>query len=115
MRKLTVFLLIFFTVGLSIYTAQLVHMVLPTVVNNYVNDFIILPIVLSLGLIAIRKLRNDDTITIPLSLIVALATGYAIYFEYFLPTFYPRYTADIIDVLLYYVSGILFFFVQKKF
>ncbi|NVK51361.1 MAG: hypothetical protein HWD85_00390 [Flavobacteriaceae bacterium] len=100
--------------GTCIYFAALIEIELPRWVRFYVNDFLIIPIVLTIVLYLVRKIGNKEA-TISLLNIVYLSLVYALIFEYWLPTFHPRYTADSIDVVLYFVSGFIFYFLQKKY
>ncbi len=98
--------------GTFIYFAEDLSINLPDVIKFYVNDFLIIPIILIPCLWFLRWSKNDANYTIPLWLIIVLCSGYAIYFEYYLPKYYSRYTSDIIDVILYFASGIVFYFLQ---
>ncbi|TYP96466.1 hypothetical protein C7447_10732 [Tenacibaculum adriaticum] len=115
MRKPLYYYFIFsFVTGTAIYLASFYHFHLPDIIRFYVNDFLIIPIVLTISLITMQKLRNDINYTIPLSVVLYLCAMYAVLFEYFLPKFHLRYTADFIDVILYFLGGILFYYLQKK-
>ncbi|CAM1335148.1 hypothetical protein [Tenacibaculum aestuariivivum] len=100
--------------GSSIYIAQKKEVILPEFVSFYINDFLIIPIVLTLSLYVLRWSRGDKNYQIPLWLILYCSGLYAVIFECFLPNVHTRYTADIIDVFLYFISGYLFFILQKK-
>ncbi len=52
-------------------------------------------------------------IFLSLSLIIVLTLYYSWYFEYYLANINTRYTADYIDVVLYFI-GSLFFYAQQK-
>jgi len=99
--------------GLSIYLAQYYKLELPSIINNYVNDFLIIPIVLSVCLYALRFTRNNNNFTIPLIVVFVLCAAYSIFFEVILPKTHQRYTGDVIDVFLYFLGGLWFFVLQK--
>ena len=101
-------------VGSFIYTAQQFGISLPKIVNNYVNDFLILPIVLTICLFILRWSRGDKGYTIPIGVIMYICAFYGVVFEYLLPKFHSRYTTDFIDVFLYFLGGVVFYFLQKK-
>ncbi len=82
--------------------------------NNYANDLLCIPIVLSLIIWIIRQFRTKKEITIPPFAIAIVVVYYSIYFEYYLPKTNPRYTADMVDVLLYIAGGFLFYFIEKQ-
>lgn len=100
--------------ALSVYSMQKLNVSLPKFVNNYVNDLLCMPLVLGLLTFLIRYFKKDKYFSFPLAFVLLLATYYSIYFEYYLPKINPRYTADWIDVLLYFFSSIAFFFFQNN-
>lgn len=100
--------------GSFIYLAPFLGIQLPNFIRFYINDFLIIPIVLTCCLYIIRKLKGNDFLQISLLNILYLSLLYSIIFEYWLPKFHPRYTSDLVDVGLYFLSGFLFYFSQKK-
>lgn len=100
--------------ALSVYSMQKLNVSLPKFVNNYVNDLLCMPLVLGLLTFLIRYFKKDKYFSFPLAFVLLLATYYSIYFEYYLPKINPRYTADWIDVLLYFFSSIAFFIIQNN-
>lgn len=108
------YFIILFGVFLVIYTLQKFQIPLPSWINNYVNDFLCMPVVLSICLAVIRTLKKDNKLFLPLSAIVSLTIFYAIYFEYYLPKVNVRYTADWLDVLLYFFGAGVFYLFQKR-
>ena len=113
-KSLTYYFIFSICIGSVIYVCEKVEILLPEIVRFYVNDFLIIPIVLYLSLFVIRTLKNDKNIELSLLQILYVCTMYSIIFEYWLPKSHPRYTSDIIDVGLYFLSGMLFYFLQKK-
>ena len=109
----TVVYIIMFLTALTIYVMQLLMIPLPALVNNYVNDLLYLPLVLGAIEFVIRRLKKDNSFKLPLVAVVFLASFYSFYFEYYLPTVNPRYTADWIDVVLYFLGGFAFFFSEN--
>lgn len=104
---------IFCSVAILVHVAQQWGGILPVWANNYLNDFLCMPIVLFLCQYAVRKLKADDQIRLSLPLILTVTLYYAIYFEYYMPHVNLRYTADSLDIVLYF-SGALFFYVVEK-
>jgi len=100
-------------IGLGIYLAQKTGVLLPVFINNYINDFLIIPIVLSICLFVLRLTRGDINFKIPLTLVLLLCIAYSIFFEVILPKTHYRYTADVFDVFLYFLGGLWFFVLQK--
>jgi len=112
MSKLLLFLISL--VAAVIYTLQRLHVGMPGWINNYVNDFLCIPLLLEYMSIVIKKLKNDPNYKFPLAFIFVLASYYSFYFEYYLPAHNPRYTSDIIDVILYFLGGLLYYATNLK-
>ena len=100
--------------GTAIYFASRYNLQIPKIVKFYVNDFLIMPIVLSISLFVLRWSKNDKNYIIPVWIIFYICVMYAVLYEFFLPKVHPRYTADIIDVVLYFISGFVFYMLQNK-
>ena len=100
--------------GTLVYVSDRLGFVLPRYVRFYVNDFLILPIVLYSALFVVRKLKGDTSLQLSGGHIVYMCFMYALFFEYWLPSFHPRYTSDLVDVVLYFFSGLIFYFLQKE-
>ena len=100
--------------GTSVYFLQYFSVPLPRVIRFYLNDFLIIPIVLFICLQVLKWSKNDKNYTISLSLILYLCFLYSILFEFIFPKYLARYTKDFIDVVLYFASGILFYKLQKN-
>lgn len=108
------YFIIVFIIASCIYTAQQLEIALPALINNYVNDFLCLPIVLSICCYLIRIVKRDTYFKLSLFTILSVTTYYSVYFEYYLPKVNPRYTADIIDVLLYFSGALVYYIMQDS-
>ncbi|MEC5165328.1 membrane protease YdiL (CAAX protease family) [Flavobacterium sp. PL11] len=106
--------IIMFLIALVVFVMQHLHIPLPYLINNYLNDFLYIPLVLGGTEFIIRNLKKDASFKLPLEFIVFLSCSYSIYFEFYLPKINLRYTADWIDVILYFISGVIFYFFTKK-
>ena len=100
-----------FFIALTIYIMQRLQFPLPTILNSYLNDLLYIPLVLGGIEFLIRRLKKDSSFKLPLGFVIFLAVSYSFYFEYYLPKINPRYTADWNDIILYFVSGIAYFFI----
>lgn len=100
--------------GTTVYFAQKLKLSLPKIINFYLNDFLIIPILLISCLIFLRWSRQNKNYQIPVWIVLYICGLYALLFEYILPKFHPRYTADIIDAVLYFIGGFVFMVLQKK-
>jgi hypothetical protein len=101
-----IFLILQILLHLNIY--------LPNWVVFYVNDFLCMPIVLFICLKVVHLIWKDPTMRLSLFSIFSLTTFYAIYFEIYLPKVEPRYTGDVLDVVMYVAGSLLFYFLQFR-
>lgn len=101
-------------VAIAIYLAKLGDVPLPNWMYFYLSDLLCMPSVLSVCLAIVRIAKNNTFLYIPPGAIIALTAYYAMYFEWVLPQYNTRYTADIIDVALYSIGSILFYVFQKR-
>lgn len=113
MKRLLWFFIGLIFLGGFVFTLQKLAVPLPLIVRFYVNDFLIVPIVLALCLIVVRWLKSNFFYQLPLVVVLYVSIMYSVIFEWFLPQFHPRYTADIIDVMLYLLGGLVFYMLQK--
>lgn len=102
------YFLVFIGIAIVVYGAQQLSLPLSSPINNHLNDLLCMPIVLKICQYAVRCIKRDEHLTIPIKISVTVTVLYAIYFELLLPKFNDRYTADFIDVVLYFI-GLLFF------
>lgn len=112
-KKLTSYFICCLFIGTSIYFLQIFKVDLPGFINNYINDFLIIPIVLYSCLLFLRWSRNDKKFTLSLLIILYVCLLYSILFEFVFPKYLARYTKDYVDVFLYFASGLLFYKLQK--
>lgn len=84
----------------------------PFILYNF-NDFLCLPIILTLTVCILRYLKRDQDIELSGRLIFGEAIFYSVLFEFLLPIYSMKYTADLIDVLMYGL-GALFYGVMMK-
>ncbi len=111
-KELTYYFVFSILLGGCIYGCEKFEILLPKFVRFYVNDFLIIPIVLWISLFVIQKLKGNTNIQLSLLNILYLCVMYSVLFEFWLPKFHPRYTTDYLDVGLYFLSGMVFYFLQ---
>lgn len=104
------FLLIFIGIQASYYF----EIMLPRWIRFYVNDFLCMPIVLTICFEVVHLIKRDSNIRLSLFSILSLTVLYSLYFEVYLPKVTLRYTADILDVLMYLSGSLLFYFLQFR-
>ena len=103
---------IFLMVASVIYGMQIGGFPLPFWMNDYVNDFLCMPIVLVICRGVVRRIKSNADLSLPLGPVLVLTVFYAFFFEVYLPEFHLRYTRDVIDVLLYFSGSGFFLAVQ---
>ncbi|GGW22167.1 hypothetical protein [Arenibacter certesii] len=86
---------------------------LPSWTAYYMNDLLCMPIVLYMCRYVVRWLKSDDNLNLTLSSIISLTLFYSLYFEVYLPEINDRYTADILDVLMYSLGAAFFYFIEN--
>lgn len=106
------FLLLFIS-ATSVYLLQQVGYNLAPIINNYYNDLVALPLVLSIALWTVRKIKSNPKLQLTIYQCLAMALLYGWFFEIYLPERNPRYTADIIDAGLYVIGAVLFYGWQR--
>lgn len=87
----------------------------PGFIASYFNDFLLVPVVLPILLFFCKKL-NLRLVDIPptfLELIIPLLIWSAL-FEFIFPYFIPKGTADLLDILFYFLGGFLSWMIWNK-
>lgn len=113
MKKITVLFFVSAAIFLAGRLIALTEFDQPWWLRNYLNDLLCMPIILSICLKSVQLLKKDRSIRISLFSALSLAAFYSLYFEIILPRFMERYTADVYDVLLYFIGALLFYFLQE--
>jgi hypothetical protein len=111
-----VYLLFFISFGIFLLNLFLLNLPvqLPVFFSSYLNDLLCMPVVLSICLFLIRKISREKDLRISLFSAFSLAALYSVYFEVYLPEVNPRYTADVLDVCMYFAGALIFWLVQKN-
>ncbi len=99
---------------LLIQSCRKLGVYLPELLNSYGTDLLFMPLLLSFSLWMTRFIKRDKTIilTVPMLLVVLLFVSFI--FEYYLPMRSPIYTADKMDVVMYLLGGIIFYYFQSR-
>lgn len=93
----------------GVYILQHYNIKLPKIINNYLNDFLLLPMVLKICQSLLRYVKSHQYLKLPYTFCFFIALTYSIFFEIMVPEYSIRYTADFWDVIAYFL-GLLFFF-----
>lgn len=83
--------------------------------NSYFTDFFAVPVITNTGLWLQRVfiIKNNYYVLSPLQ-VVFMVVYISLLFEGVLPLISKTYTADWMDVLLYCIGGLFFYFVMNK-
>ena len=114
MRLLNISFILFVLIFILFEALKFTGVTFPIWATSYLNDFLCMPIILTICLKMVHYLTKDRLIKISIAQALALTFFYAIYFELILPQFVDRYTADLVDVLLYFSGAILFLILQAS-
>ena len=80
-------------------------------IHSYLDDVLVLPIVLGIMLLLFRKyIVLDEHYQFPFMYVIASVMLYASVFEYYLPKHSVRFTSDPLDIAAYALGGLFFFF-----
>lgn len=103
-----------FGVALTIYILQWQEVNLPYIIRNHLNNLLCMPVVLTTCLALLQLIKKNYHLTMPIFVITSVTLYYILFFEWYLPKVNPRYTADLIDVLLYISGTVIFYIMQNK-
>lgn len=112
LRKPLIWLI--FATATAVYILQQLNVALPSLINNYLNNLLCMPVVLTLCLVVLQLIKKNYRLTIPIFVIASITVYYIVYFEWFLPKITERYTADPLDAVLYVIGAIAFYVMQKS-
>ena len=113
MRILYTFFGIYFFAFLLIQFRGFLGIDVPDWVLFYGKDFLCMPIVLTICLFFAQRIKKSKKLRLSFLSIFSLTAFYSIYFELYLPEVHLRYTADVVDVLMYSAGSLLFYFSQR--
>jgi hypothetical protein len=86
-----------------------------TLLDNYLDDVLLLPIVLCFALLIQRKLiAKNSNFRFHTFLIIFSVLYFCLMFEGIIPRFNKNYTADWLDCLAYAIGGFVFYQIQTK-
>lgn len=109
----------FWLVGLT--TAYAVHLVLkfgrvpvPPFFSHYFADLLCIPLLLSYTLLFMRWVKQEPDLQLSPTMILVGVAYVSVVFEWVLPHFFSRYTADSWDVVMYGIGGIFYYCFQGR-
>lgn len=86
----------------------------PVFLSSYLADLLCLPFILSFFVLIVRFLKRQETFQLSLPMIAFGVIYISFVFEYWLPHYYPKHTADPMDVVFYALGGVFYFLFQNR-
>ncbi|MDM1548459.1 hypothetical protein HX096_11410 [Empedobacter falsenii] len=84
--------------------------------NHYLTDIFAVPAMTHLGSYIISKVKyNNQLYTYPTSYLVITAFVLSFLLEYLMPKFSSNYTADILDIVCYFIGIIFYLKIHKPY
>ena len=83
-------------------------------VNSYLNDFLCMPIILTICLVGVRYLKRIPQFKLSPVMIFGMTAFYAFLFEFVLPNSNRIYTADWVDVIMYFLGAFFYWAYWKR-
>ena len=78
--------------------------------SSYFADALCLPLMLSYNLLWIRRVKKTPTFQLSPAMVFAAWLMVSVTFEWILPSYASHYTADRVDVLVYAMGGLCYWF-----
>lgn len=113
LQKLHLYVAAAIVIFLGVQILKYFSVAAPDWVFFYLNDFLSIPIVATLGLHGVWLIKKDKSIRLKVFDVLSLVVLFSVYFEYYLPQKSHRYTGDIWDVACYAAGGVVFYILQK--
>lgn len=105
---------VFLGLYLYIYISKRNGIIFPPIVQYYLSDLLAVPVVASLSVWFMRWSLQRKKFVLQGWQVIFIVIIFSIVFEMLLPLFMKRYTADILDVLMYITGGLFFWTVMNK-
>lgn len=104
----------FSLIWLVVYVSRRLGHPIPFV-NGYLTDLLAIPVIAQLGLWFQRRfIIKSDGYVLSVWHVVFIFAYVSVVFELILPHFSRKYTADCIDVVLYAIGGVFFYWVMNR-
>lgn len=90
------------------------HLFIPKLINSYATDLLFMPLLFMATLWLTRIVKRTPNLVFSIPMLIVVFVYVSVVFEYYLPQKSSIYVQDSIDVLMYLLGTILFYFLQKK-
>ncbi|MCT4663754.1 MAG: hypothetical protein N4A45_00805 [Flavobacteriales bacterium] len=88
--------------------SRVVEWGLPVFINNHLNDFLCIPVVLHLSLFFTKSIKKNSSFHLQWKNIIPVVLLFAFLFEWFLPMMNSGYVSDIKDVIAYFLGALIY-------
>jgi hypothetical protein len=89
-------------------------LIIPELLNNYVTDFLFMPLLLLTTLWLTRLIKRKKQLVFSVPMLITVFIYVSFVFEYYLPQTSTVYTADYLDIVMYFFGTVFYYFLQKK-
>lgn len=113
LRPLHLYVLLSLIIFIGVQLLKLFNVEGPDWVFHHLNDFLVIPMVATLGIHVAWLVKKDQSIRLDLFTIFSLVVLFSVVFEYYLPQQDARYTGDVWDMVCYGLGGVMFYVFQR--
>ncbi len=116
MHKYKIHITLVFFLSLYLLTQLIKPFVGTVFIKYYLADLCFIPVLIAASILLTRVIRRESRLLVVKPLyIVIVVVSVSIYFEWYLPNFNKQnvYTADMWDVIMYILGGLLFWIIQR--
>ena len=104
----------FSLIWLTIYSSNLLSYQFYWLIQFYLLDLIAVPILAQIGLWWMRLIKGKCNELLSVWHIAFIVLSLSFVFEIYMPKHQTRYTADVWDIMMYFLGGLFFYFVMNK-
>ena len=115
MKTLTNFYFIGFSlIWFIIYSSNFLGHQFYWPIQFYLLDLIAVPILAQLGLWCMRLIKGKSNELLSVWHVGFIVVSLSVVFEIYMPKHQTRYSADVWDIVMYFIGGLFFYFVMNK-
>lgn len=92
----------------SVLWSRVVELGLPVLINDHLNDFLCIPVVLHLSLFFTKRIKKNPSFHLQWQNVIPVVLLFSFLFEGFLPMISSSYISDIKDVIAYFLGGLMY-------
>ncbi len=104
----------FSLISLFVYIMNKAGYIFPNLIQWYLNDLLVVPIVATLSKWFMRLVLQQSDFILMLWQVVFIVVAFSVIFEMVIPFWMERYTSDPVDVITYTIGGLFYWKVMNK-